>query len=219
MGRHTDWLDNGATVLYADGDAGACYLGPTEVPTQASSEQICAVQSPTPGVGRACLDEYSTSTPNPTVTPSPTPAACSVDAATPGYPDPTPQGHTSTPGSTEEPTPQATATPDPTMGPTPTIPVATPTRMGPTSTPTSIPSSTPEPEPTGTDTPVPTETTRPEPTATMAPPTETSEPKPSKTPRPTRQACNHGGGNGHEGCDPGSDPTQANDDGDHTPQP
>ncbi|KKN64494.1 hypothetical protein LCGC14_0491070 [marine sediment metagenome] len=85
----------------------------------------------------------------------------------------------------------------------------TPDQPTPQATPTST--ALPEPEPTATSvatsSPVPSSTPNPDPAAT-------NEPDPTAKPK-----CNHGGGNGSEGCDPGRDPTQANNDGDHTPEP
>lgn len=102
-----------------------------------------------------------------------------------------------------------TSTADATVPPTPTA--EPPASATPTPTPVrTIPPRTPtpgQPEPTPTPTSVPSETPLPEPTATNPPPA-TEKPK-----------CNHGGGNGPDGCDPGRDPTQANNDGDHTPEP
>ena len=126
-------------------------------------------------------------------------AACGCNACESVAPTPTPSVC---------PCPVPTATPPaPTLGPSPTIPAATSTPVDPTPTEPTVPTETPNPTATPQDTPEPTATSTPRPTR---------EPEPTKTKKPP---CNHGGGNGSEDCDPGRDPTAANDDGDHTPQP
>jgi hypothetical protein len=40
----------------------------------------------------------------------------------------------------------------------------------------------------------------------------TPPPSPTPTPKPEKEKCNKGGGNGPEGCDPGNNPDNGNDD-------
>ena len=118
----------------------------------------------------------------------------------------------------------------PSVTPTETVvgacetPTATPTSVcvcGATPTPdirTSIPTATPRhtQEATPTATPRPTRGPTDVPTATSTPvptvgPTGTSTELPTATAVP-KVKCNKGGGNGSEGCDPGNNPEEGNDD-------
>ena len=118
-------------------------------------------------------------------------SACGCPAPDCGLATPTPSPTYVGSGTPTERGPSATPQDTPPVGPTPTVPAPTETPVDPTATPPPVPTDTPEPEPTATDKPAPTK----------------------------KPPCNHGHGNGPDGCDPGADPTAANNDGDHTPTP